>query len=130
MANPKGFKRIGLRYINKIEIKAESVEVGDYVDFFPHIPQDLPQVHTRFLSRIEIPYQNHRDRMLLTIGNTRPETPNTTLIVLDIHYIMSVPEAISMEEFENWLDQGHSVVEKTFELCIKDKSRILFGEVK
>ncbi|GAH76100.1 unnamed protein product, partial [marine sediment metagenome] len=130
VANPKGFKRIGLRYINRINIKAESVELSEYIDFYPYIPQDIPQLHTNFISRVEIPYVDNRDRMLVTVGSTPPESPNTTSIVLDIDYIMAVPEAIPIQACQEWIEQAHSVIEKTFESCIKDKSRVLFGEVK
>jgi uncharacterized protein (TIGR04255 family) len=130
VANPKGFKRIGLRYINKINIKAESVELSEYVDFYPYIPKELPQLHTSFISRVEIPYLNDRDRMLVTIGSAPPESPNTTSIVLDIDHIMAIPEAIPMEAAEEWIEQAHSAIERAFESCIKDKSRILFEEVK
>ena len=50
IANPKGFKRVGLRYINKINIKAETIELSDYFDFYPYIPKNLPQLHISFLS--------------------------------------------------------------------------------
>lgn len=50
VANPKEFKRVGLRYINKINIKAEIIELSDYFDFYPYIPKNLPQLHISFLS--------------------------------------------------------------------------------
>jgi uncharacterized protein (TIGR04255 family) len=130
VANPKGFKRIGLRYINKINIKAESVELSEYVDFYPYISKELPQLHTSFISRVEIPYLNSRDRMLITVGSALPESPDTLLIILDIDYIMANPEAIRMEAAEEWIEQAHSAIERVFECCIKDKSRILFEEIK
>jgi uncharacterized protein (TIGR04255 family) len=43
---------------------------------------------------------------------------------------MIIQEGISMESFEEWLEQAHTAVEKAFESCIKDKSRVLFEEVK
>jgi uncharacterized protein (TIGR04255 family) len=130
VTNPKGFKRVELRYINKINIKAESVELSEYVDFYPYISRELPQLHTSFISRVEIPYLNNRDRMFITIGSALPESPDTLSIILDIDYIMAKPEAIPMEAIEEWIEQAHSAIEKAFECCIKDKSRILFEEVK
>jgi len=130
VANPKGFKRIGLRYINRISIKAPSVKVEEYIKFYASIPEDLPQFHTSFISRAEIPYKNNRDRMLITIGSAPPETPNTTSIILDVDYNVGIPEAIAMEACEEWIEQAHSTLEKAFESCITDKSRDLFEEVK
>jgi uncharacterized protein (TIGR04255 family) len=130
VANPRGFKRIGLRYINKLNIKALSIEVGEYVALYPSLPKDLPQFHTSFICRVEIPYKNNRDRLFITIGSAPPEEPNTTTIILDIDYNVALPEAIPMEECEEWIEQAHSTMEKAFESCITNKSRGFFEEVK
>jgi uncharacterized protein (TIGR04255 family) len=130
VANPQGFKRMGLRYINKIIFNAESVELEEYFNFFPAIPQDLPQLYEGFISRVEIPYFNNRDKMIITVSNAIPEAPKTLPIILDLDYIMIVQEEIPMEGFEGWLEQAHSAIEKAFESCITNKSRTLFEEVK
>lgn len=130
VVKPKGFKRIVLKYINKINIKAKSVELSEYFDFYPYISKDLPQLHTGFMSRVEIPYEKNRDRMIVTIGSTPSESPNMLSTILDINYIMANPEAIPIEEFKKWIDHAHLVIEKTYKSCIKNKSRVLFEEVK
>jgi len=130
VANPKGFKRVGLRYINKINIKAEIIELSDYFDFYPYTPKNLPQLHTSFLSRVEIPYVHGRDIMLITIGSALPEKSEIISIILDLDYVMANPEAIPIKAAEEWIEQAHSTIEEIFEACIKDKSRILFEEVK
>jgi uncharacterized protein (TIGR04255 family) len=130
VANPRGFRRIGLRYINKIIFNEYSVRLEDYFNFFPAIPEDLPQLHEGFISRVEIPYSDNFDRMIITISNATPEMPNTVPIILDFDYIMTVQEGIPMERFEGWLEKAHSTIEKAFESCITDKSRILFEEVQ
>ena len=130
VANPRGFKRIGLRYINKIIFNAESVKLEDYFNFFPAIPKDLPQLHEGFICRVEIPYSNNFYRIIITISNAAPDAPITLPIILDLDYILTVQEGIPMEGFEGWLEQAHSTIEKTFESCITDKCRVLFEEVQ
>ena len=51
-------------------------------------------------------------------------------MILDIDYIMANPEAIPIDAAEGWIEQAHSVIETVFEHCIKEKSRILFEEIK
>ena len=75
IAQPKGFKRLGLRYINKIDIMAKSIELTDYFNYYPYIPKELPQIHDAFNVRVEIPREENHDRMLLTFGITIPEKP-------------------------------------------------------
>jgi uncharacterized protein (TIGR04255 family) len=130
ISNPKGFKRIGLRYINKINIKAKSVELSEYFDFYPNIPKNLPQLHQGFICRVEIPYIENHGRMLITIGSDLSDSPDVLSIILDIDYTMTEPEAIPMHSIDEWIEQAHTFIENTFECCIKDKSRILFEEVK
>ncbi|MCK4421690.1 TIGR04255 family protein [candidate division WOR-3 bacterium] len=130
VANPKGFKQIRLRYINKINIELKSLELNDYLNFYPETPEHLIQPYSSFISRIEMLYQDNRDRILVTVGTTIPETPNVTSIVLDLDYIMAESESISINKYEKWLDQAHSAIEETFESCITDKTRFLFEEVK
>lgn len=130
VANPKGFRRIGLRYINRIDIKAKLIKIEEYLNFYPRTPEDMPQYHTNFISRVEITYTNNRDRMLVTASSIPSQNDNTTSVILDIDYIMGTSEAVASEDLEEWIEQAHTAIEKAFESCITDKSRILFGEGK
>ncbi len=130
IAKPRAFKKIILRYINRIEIKGELIELSDYFDFYPYVSKALPQLHTNLINRIEIPYKDGRDFMTLTIATASPERPEVLSIILDIEYVMAAAEGIKMDEFDGWLEHAHSEIERTFEVCITDKSRMLFEEVK
>lgn len=126
VAQPKGFKRIGLRYINKIDIPEKSIETTDYFNFYPHIPVELPQIHEAFNIRVEIPHQENRDRILLTFVSTIPEKPEVLSFLLDLDYVMILPEKVAVEQAGEWLEQAHEIIESTFEACITDKCRNLF----
>lgn len=128
VAKPTGFKRLGLRYINKIDISEKLIELTDYFNFYPHIPEELPQKHEAFNVRVEIPYEENRDRILLTFGSAIPEKPEMLSFLLDLDYVMILPEKIAIDQAAEWLEKAHTVVEKTFEACITDKCRKLFEE--
>ncbi len=130
ISNPKGFKRIGLRYINKMEIPGKSIELAEYFNFYPFIPSDLPQVHGAFSIRVEVPYEEGRDRLLMTLGSTISEKPDTLSCILDLDYVMATPEKVSLEQATNWVETAHTIVEEAFEACITDKCRNLFEEEK
>lgn len=130
IAKPKGLKRIGLRYINRINIKAASVNLEDFINFYPQLPKDIPQVHSSFLTRIEIPYKNNRDHILVTVGSTIPEDTGISSIILDLDYALSQAEGVPLDETERWLEEAHSIIESVFESCITDVSRQIFEEVK
>ena len=125
--NPKGFKRIGLRYINKIIIETETLELADYFNFYPNIPGEMPQVHDKFISRLEFSYENARDLLMVTLGGTEFDVPDNPAFILDIDYAMVTPNAIALDQVEDWIEMAHTVIENTFEACITDKCRSLFG---
>lgn len=126
VAKPKGFRRLGLRYINKIDIPVRPVELPQYFNYYPHMPNIVPQVYDAFNVRVEIPHKEDRDRILLTFVNTIPEKPEALSFLLDLDYVMVMPEKIAIEQAEEWLEQAHEVIENTFEACITDKCRKLF----
>jgi len=130
IAKPEGFKRIGLRYINRIEIPEKLVEVTDYFKFYPFIPPDLPQTHGDFNVRIEISYEEDHDKLLLTLGSILSKETDKIAIMLDLDYIMTTPEKIRFKEVKGWIDKAHTAIENAFEACITDKCRNLFKEEK
>jgi uncharacterized protein (TIGR04255 family) len=130
IAKPKGFKRIGLRYINKIEFDEHPIELTDYFNYYPFIPTNLPQLHETFQVRVEIPYEEGRDRLRSTLASVIPEKPEVLTLLLDLDYIMAIPERVSLEQASAWIERAHAEVETAFEACITDKCRKLFGEEK
>ena len=130
VVKPKGFKRLGLRYINKIEFENVPIELTDYFQYYPFIPEKIPQLHDQYNCQVEIPFNSRRDLLRLATGSTNPEAPNKIAILLDLDYIMMKPETVTIEEFPEWLENAHTVIEETFEACVTEKCRRLFGENK
>ena len=132
-AGPRGFKRIGLRYINKINIKSTLVtlkNIKNYLKFHPSVPMDIPQDHLNFILRTEIPCNNGRDLIVLIIGSATPEETGISSIILDLNYVLSQSDSIPIDNVESWLEEAHSSIENFFEACITDKSRKIFEEVE
>jgi len=130
IAKPKGFSRVGLRYINKIDFDQKEIELTDYFNYYPSIPNNLPQIYKTFQVMAVIPYEKERDILQLTLATIIPEKPDALSLVLDLDYIMIQPESITFDEVTDWLENAHTTVEDAFEACITDKCRNLFEEVK
>jgi len=126
VAKPKGFRRIGLRYINIFEFDKSRVELREYFRYYPSIPDDLPQIYTSLLVRVEFPFEDDNEILILTLGSMIPSNPNVTSLVLDIDYAMIKPEYIPLDSVCEWLEKAHKRVEDAFESSITDKSRELF----
>ncbi|MDP2936786.1 MAG: TIGR04255 family protein [Dehalococcoidia bacterium] len=127
VARPQGVGRIGLRYINRVEIKAERVKMEDYFEFHPTVGPQLPQNLDEFSITIQIPFENGRDRTRLQLGSVKGE-PNTVTAILDIDYSLARSDQVSLDTVFEWVEVAHSHVEDVFEGCITDKLRAVFEE--
>jgi len=128
-ANPKGIQRIGLRYINRIEIPGQRIELEDYFEFRPFIGPQLPQDFGPFIVGIQVPYENSRDFLRLQLAKASAETPNTVAIMLDLDYFLARPGEVPQDNVFEWVDVAHNHVEEAFEACITDRLRQMFVEV-
>ena len=126
IAQPNAFKRIGLRYVNVLEFNKTKIELKDYFNYYPFIPKSLPQTHESFLTRVEFPYENNNERLILALATVVPSKPNSISLVLDIDYVMARPEYIPFDKIEEWLDKAHEGVKAAFEASITEKARSLF----
>lgn len=130
IASPTKIKRIGLRYINRLDFDTSTIELTDFFKYYPYVPHELPKDQSSLLCRVEIPYESQRDRLSLTLATVLPEKLNSVSLILDLYYVLIDPEQITKDKIPDWLEQAHSVIENVFENCITDKSRGRFEEVE
>ena len=130
VAQPNGIRRIGLRYINRIEIPEQRVELELYFSFYPSLGANLPQDHTDFIVGVNMPYENERDGLRLQMASAVSEQPGAIAIFLDLDYSLRQPGAVRLEETLRWINTAHDRVEEVFEGCLTDKLREFFEEVK
>jgi uncharacterized protein (TIGR04255 family) len=125
-ASPKGIQRIGLRYINHIELSGERVELADYFEFRPFVGERLPHDYSLFIVGIQIPFENSRDVLRLQLLSAAPDA---IAVMLDLDYFLAQPGGVSQGNFFEWIEVAHGHVEEVFEACITDRLRQMFEEV-
>jgi len=126
----QGLERIGLRYINRIELpKEEVVKLSDYFDFYLTIGPRLPQLMALFIAGAEFPYKEGQDRCRVQL-TLEPNSGEKRALLLDIDYFLAKPHAVGVSGALQWVEEAHTQVEEIFEGCITDRLRELFGEVK
>ncbi len=130
VASPKSIQRVGLRYINRVEIPGTKVKVEDYFEFYPFAGNKLPQAFGHFIVGIEVPYENSRDTLRLLLTSVRTSSPNTIGVVLDLDYFLAKPGAVALDKISKWINVAHDHVEEVFEACITDPLRKIFEEEK
>ena len=128
-ADIEGLQRIGLRYINHIDIPSPGVRVDEYLEFRPYLGERLPREVAEFLLTCILPFAGGRDlcRVQSARSMTGEEDRNATRFVLDLDYFLAKP-AVRLGKALEWVRAAHERAVEAFEGCITDKARELFGE--
>lgn len=129
IAHPVGFKRIGLRFINKIFFPSKGIEVTDYFHYYPRLPETMEQKHGPFAMRVLHEYEDEQAAMNVQIGNLKTEGENLA-IALDLDYYLVQPDKLELSKALEWVSAAHERIEIMFEACITDNTRRLFEEIK
>lgn len=124
LASPRSISKVGVRYINRIDIPASQFAMEDYFALYAQIPDQLGGSHGSFMIRVEIPPRNERHRLLVTFGSAPRPQPGPSLM-LDL-YDTVAPDAGTNGAIEACLDQAHENIELAFESIITDTTRALF----
>ncbi|MHB1682760.1 MAG: TIGR04255 family protein [Bacilli bacterium] len=123
---PPTIQRIGLRYINEIQIPKSGITLREYFTLNPNIADDMPQEFTSFLMGLHLPYNNGRDILQIQMG-TGVFQPEKSTVVLDFDYFLARAGEIALDDVFDWLQSAHEVLGRTFEGCITQNTRDLFG---
>jgi len=125
IANPKGYRRIGLRYINQVVLPTLRIEMTDYFNYYPHLPETVEQLHGPFAMRVLHLYENGRDTLNLQMAHSSAPSTENLAIALDLDYSVSQAGEIELSKGIEWVDQAHERIEQMFEACITDRTRAL-----
>lgn len=82
--NPIKVIRIGLRYINRIEVPLPFNDFSDYLFTNPQIAPNLPQAVSHFFMRLEVPNPDIEATAIITQTMDKPTTAQRLPLILDI----------------------------------------------
>ena len=123
---PTKVQRVGLRYINVIDLGQLSAPLEEYFEFYPFLGHNIPQELSGFHCRVQIHFEGDRDALILQISQApRPEGESVE-VILDLDYFLAQPNEFELDQTAEWLETGHSNIESVFEGCLKDPARMLF----
>lgn len=130
--NTVGFKRIeriGLRYINRIDVPAkpkEALDISRYLKVYPNIPHlSLDRTNSIF-TRFEYSDEASGLTVLVTSGNSDPILLNHQSYMLDIDVIRLQDIAMRREDLLAQLCQMRDMKNQIFESLITDTARAIF----
>ena len=118
IANPIKVVRIGLRYINRIEVPLPFNDFGEYLLTNPQIAPNLPQAVSHFFMRLEVPNPDIEATAIITQTMDKPTKTKRLPLILDID-VFRITEYVEKTE-EMW---------RTFEKLRDFKNDIFFNSV-
>ncbi len=130
VAKPKDVQRIGLRYINRIEVPDQDARLEDCLEFRPFIGPMLPQKLDSFVLGGQIAYENSRDILSLQLASLPGLELSTAnpAVILSLDYFLAKPKGVPLDEALKWIEKAHKNIEDVFEGCITDRLRASFKE--
>ncbi|MBC7170191.1 TIGR04255 family protein [Candidatus Bipolaricaulota bacterium] len=125
-AKPAKLAMIGLRYINRIELAADAVDLEAYFEFRPFLGPELPQDIDSFIVGVTIPYEGGRDRLRMELTSASASRGGGLAFRLDLLYSLVRGGAVLLDDALEWADAAHERIEQAFERAITDKLRQKF----
>jgi uncharacterized protein (TIGR04255 family) len=126
--SPNGLARMGLRYINNMDIPEETIDLEDYLEFYPASGKGLPDTFMNFMVAAEYPFDDGEAVLRLRLAPSPSPNDKTTSFVLDIDYFTAQPPEYGLVQCRNWLEKAHARVEEAFLAAIRPSLKRLFEE--
>lgn len=123
---PQRVTRLGVRYINRIDIPAAHVEMKDYFRTSPEISPDLPQTMEAFFLHVTLPQDDIDCHAVLNETVVPSVTAGTTSVVLDIDLFRMAEVPADDQAIWELFETLRSRKNVIFEACITDRTRELF----
>lgn len=130
VVEPTGLERMNLRYVNRIQIEEEELELSKYFNLGLRTGEGLPDSYFSFIAGLVSEFADGRDALRIQMTNAETEPEEEIGILLDLQYSLRMPHSVELGEAFEWLDKAHEEIEKGFEGSIRDPLRTQFGEIE
>ncbi|GIW94691.1 MAG: TIGR04255 family protein [Pirellulaceae bacterium] len=129
VAHPKSVVRLGMRYINRVVIPAETFRMEEYFTIYPALPKVLGNTYRSFLVQVDSHREGQNHVILITFGTAPPpeQTQLAHAFVLDFYDILE-DQCLDAERFRKEVERAHENIVAVFEASITDRLRCLFEE--
>lgn len=126
VAAPTSISRIGLRFINRLDLPWPFDDFREYLRTSLEVSPDLPQVLRNFLLTLEIEQPDIRANMRISQANLPPVAANLVPIMLDIDLYRTDEPPFEDVAIWEYLEVMRKRKNEIFEACLTDKARGLF----
>jgi uncharacterized protein (TIGR04255 family) len=126
IAKPLNITRVGLRYINKLNLPVGLKDFGKYLKQAPELAPGLPQGLSNFFTQFQIPYADVEAMLIINMTMAPPPDKETASVILDLDVFRahSVPQGDA--DLWAYFEKLRAKKNEAFEACITDATRELF----
>jgi uncharacterized protein (TIGR04255 family) len=127
IVGPLPVVRVGLRYLNQLDIPTPLRDFRDFVRSYPEVSSDLTQEINQFFMQVQIPQADIGAMLILNEFLVPPTGPNVVSLVLDIDVFKQGLGFESDDDVWNTLETLRLRKNLIFEGCITNNTRELIS---
>lgn len=127
LTDVRGIERIGLIYVNKIDVPEKLSDLKDYFRFYPQMPENLNLNVGNFNLGCDFTFDGGNDMCRVQLGRAIPEKKDGMAFLLSTDYFTAKPGSISPGDALSWTQNAHDEIKKIFKGCITEKMESLFN---
>lgn len=130
---PYSVSAIGVRFVNRIVVRKELVEMKDYLRVGADVPPYLPQWTTGYFLQIGVPLEDFQSEAVITTALVDPEEDEQgcAVLILDIDVRTASSLDVAAQDFDarllGKLEKLRVAKNFVFEACITDATRGLIS---
>ena len=127
VAKPLKITRIGLRYVNRLEIPLPLKDFKEYILTVPDIAPNIPPGLSDFFMRLVVPNPQATSTAIITETiDTQSLTDQIMPLILDIDVFQNLSETVINNDIWNLFEEMHEFKNVIFFNSITDKGKELF----
>jgi uncharacterized protein (TIGR04255 family) len=130
-AGPTQLARLGVRFINRIDVPLETtslLKVEDYLNLFPQSPKEFIEPMTSYTIQVVRPLGADDCGLTMNSGAVQPPLVGFASFLLDIDVFREKDLPLRSDELWALLDKVRVHKNRVFESCITDLARGLFNK--
>ncbi len=126
-ARPQKLSRMGIRYVNRINIPLPIRDFRDYFRTYPELSSDIDPYLSGFFMQLQCPKIALQAVAIVTQGMIPSMSPNMVSILLDIDLSRTVYLPTEEDELWNLFEKFRDCKNEIFEASITNRTRSLFN---
>lgn len=130
LVKPKYSERIGMRYIDRIQIPEDSFELDKYFNFSLNFANEEFSTINGISFKVQLTPKHKDHQLFVTLNSVVSSEKGKSEFILDTYDILLLQKETDENYILSVLDEAHENIEYIFESVITDSTRDLFEEEK